>query len=362
MLASSGFSGKVTEVSPAFSTLLKLATAAGIVASMMLVGVSQAPASHVQCGDTITQDTTLDSDLIDCPQRGIVVGAAGITLDLNGHVIDGPGLDRFAGFPGVDNGAAHAGVTVKNGIVQEFGLAVSLGPTFIHRPGADGNVVANLTIREAGNGVVGQNASDNNLLKRNFIESTTNAVVLSGSGNLVRKNDTSSPFTINGGRIIVTGERNTIEFNDVRFGGIGVAGADNTMRKNKLSSCVGGALAGGVWGGVGRGVIEKNVAEGCAHGLVVLGDYQVEKNRLLRNRGDGIRVEGGRSTLVGNVAVGNHDDDGIEVVKPGSTLSSNRANDNADLGIEAVPGTIDGGKNKARGNGNPMQCLNISCR
>ena len=41
------------------------------------------------CGDVITQDTTLDSDLIDCPGDGVVIGASGITLDLAGHTIDG---------------------------------------------------------------------------------------------------------------------------------------------------------------------------------------------------------------------------------------------------------------------------------
>jgi hypothetical protein len=39
----------------------------------------------------------------------------------------------------------------------------------------------------------------------------------------------------------------------------------------------------------------------------------------------------------------------------------NTANRNHDLGIEAVPGVIDGGGNKASGNGNPAQCLNVVC-
>jgi hypothetical protein len=40
---------------------------------------------HVGCGDTITTDTTLESDLVNCPNNGIVIGADNITLDLNGH-------------------------------------------------------------------------------------------------------------------------------------------------------------------------------------------------------------------------------------------------------------------------------------
>ena len=30
-------------------------------------GASHASASHVSCGDTVTADTTLDSDLVNCP-------------------------------------------------------------------------------------------------------------------------------------------------------------------------------------------------------------------------------------------------------------------------------------------------------
>ena len=47
--------------------------------------------SRVSCGDTITADTTLDSDLVDCPSNGIVIGADDITLDLNGHTVAGDG-------------------------------------------------------------------------------------------------------------------------------------------------------------------------------------------------------------------------------------------------------------------------------
>jgi hypothetical protein len=45
-----------------------------------------------------------------------------------------------------------------------------------------------------------------------------------------------------------------------------------------------------------------------------------------------------------------------------TTLTRNTANRNHDLGIEAVPGVTDGGGNRARGNGNPLQCTNIDCR
>ena len=68
-----------------------LLTAAAI-GAFAVTGGDPALASHVSCGDTITADTTLDSDLVDCPNNGIVIGANNVTLDLNGHTIDGDGM------------------------------------------------------------------------------------------------------------------------------------------------------------------------------------------------------------------------------------------------------------------------------
>jgi len=42
-------------------------------------------------------------------------------------------------------------------------------------------------------------------------------------------------------------------------------------------------------------------------------------------------------------------------------LDGNVANNNGGFGIVAVPGVIDGGGNRAAGNGNPLQCTNVFC-
>ena len=54
-------------------------------------------------------------------------------------------------------------------------------------------------------------------------------------------------------------------------------------------------------------------------------------------------------------------DDGIDVDSASTRLGENTASRNHDLRIEAVFGVIDGGGNKASGNGNPAQCTNIVC-
>ena len=62
-----------------------------------------------------------------------------------------------------------------------------------------------------------------------------------------------------------------------------------------------------------------------------------------------------------NRAHRNANDDGIEVGDAVATLTRNTANNNADYGIEAVLGVTDGGGNRASGNGNAAQCLNVVC-
>ena len=72
------------------------------------------------CGATITVDTTLHKDLVNCPNNGIVIGADNVTLDLNGHVIDGDGTE-FTDCPPdepCDLGVLafdHHGVTITGG-------------------------------------------------------------------------------------------------------------------------------------------------------------------------------------------------------------------------------------------------------
>ena len=74
-----------------------LATLVGLAVTVILVlaGVvalsGAEAASKVSCGDTITTDTTLHHNLVNCPNNGIIIGADNVTLDLNGHTIDGDG-------------------------------------------------------------------------------------------------------------------------------------------------------------------------------------------------------------------------------------------------------------------------------
>ena len=94
------------------------------------MGGHAALAGPLSCGDTITVDTTLDSDLLDCPNNGIVIGADDITLDLNGHTIDGDDalVDPCPENEFCDVGVAndgHNGVRIKGGDISGFAFGVS---------------------------------------------------------------------------------------------------------------------------------------------------------------------------------------------------------------------------------------------
>src|SRR5215211_2870896 len=106
-------------------------------AGMMVLGGGRARASHVDCGETITADMTLDSDLINCPAHGIVIGADDITLDLNGHTVDGDGGEDDFGDFGIDNMDGHDGVTIEGGSIRQFGEGVEMD-------GARDNIVRDL--------------------------------------------------------------------------------------------------------------------------------------------------------------------------------------------------------------------------
>src|SRR5205823_972173 len=78
-----------------------------------------AQASDLHCGDTITRDTRLDADLVNCSGDGIVIGADHVTLDLNGHTIDGHGAGT--GVLAIGRGD----VAVRRGASQGFGRGVT---------------------------------------------------------------------------------------------------------------------------------------------------------------------------------------------------------------------------------------------
>jgi parallel beta-helix repeat protein len=155
--------------------LALVATAASLLFSAPSYARSQA-----RCGKVITANFTLKHDLLDCPGDGLVVGANGITINLNGKTIDGVSIGAGV----VNNGFDR--VTIRNGKIQGFNYGVWL------RPETKRNIVTGLTITTSEYaGVQLTNADWNNRITRNVIEFQAGegvALAEGSSGNVVADN------------------------------------------------------------------------------------------------------------------------------------------------------------------------------
>jgi parallel beta-helix repeat protein len=341
-------------------------------------------AQPLTCGQTITQNTTLDADL-NCPvgtgiRAALFIGADGITLDLGGHTIS-------ASRSIIDEG--HDNVTIRNGRLDNDD-----GPLI---QDASGTRLRNLRFEGISTGLalfdahytdirasefpgaalgIGEGSSFNTVARNRF--SSAEGVVTLGGANHNRVVDNTFAGPPDGDPIVLNdADDNQVARNRMRslFGGITlVLGSDrNTITDNVITAhvAVTNFSTGISLSDSSHNVLRRNATLGTWVGFQV---NSGSGNRLARNLAagtvrpaiegdaDGFRVqEEATGTVLASNRADGAADDGIDVEAPGTALRSNTANGNADLGIEAVPGIIDLGGNTASGNGNALQCLNIVC-
>jgi hypothetical protein len=133
-------------------------------------GLSSAAAQTVQCGQVLASSIVLASDLTNCRGDGLVIGANGITVDLNGKTVDGIGLGVGIRNDGFDE------VTIRNGTAQEFDYGVVLNA------GARKNVVEYLTLTQNEFAGVWPSDNDENLVRENVVERQANEGIRPGGG------------------------------------------------------------------------------------------------------------------------------------------------------------------------------------
>jgi parallel beta-helix repeat protein len=402
----------------------RAAAAAAILAGALALATPAAARPALQCGNTLTRSVTLTSDLTDCPDDGLVIGADGITVDLNGHTIDG---DAVSG--GDDAGVrveGRHGVVIHHGTVQEFDHAV-------HLTAAGHNAILDLVARRNGDADIGRailldDGSDYNRVERNDASHNgrSGVALLDSSHNVVRGNRTA----LNGvaGMGFFGGSDNDVIANVIAdnpdngiFWGDGSTGG--RVAGNRISGNAFGGLAMGASDGA---TVARNVISGNGDNVIVSGNGNVVRHNVIRDAagcpdgcGFGVSVEDGAGNLVthnlvvgtardgirvdafapddfpttdtvirGNIVrdadvdgisvgtdtgnpvpntriesnrVSRSADDGIDVARAGTLVAANTAGHNGDLGISAVLGVIDGGGNHAFGNGDPAECLNVAC-
>ena len=325
------------------------AAAIAAVVVVLAVTVDDAGASHIGCGETITADTTLDSDLLNCANNGIVIGADGITLNLNGHVIDGDRTETAGCDPNVefcDVGVANDGhdrVTIKGGRVRDFGSGMFIFAARRNRLrglSVLGNVFEGIVLSRTARSLVKRSSASRNGRRTDrpglvLFESNHNRVAhnrMVGNGDL--------------GLILYGSNHNLISHNRLRRNpedGMIIHGRYNEIARNRLIRNAITISKVGNFGRIVGNVVRRNFVRGArAAGIAV--DPTVKRTRIRRN------------LVVGSGG------DGIGVGSPRTKLTGNRAFRNGDLGIQAVRGVIDGGGNVARHNGDPRQCVNVICR
>jgi parallel beta-helix repeat protein len=301
-------------------------------------GPSGAGPPAVVCGATITTDTMLTSDLNCASGNGIVIGAAGITLDLGGHSLIGSPNGIGVTNTGFDD------LTVRNGAISGFAIAIEAGY-------ATGNVFADLDVTvlagDLTSGII-LTAANRSQVHDNHMTGGGNAILLAAD-----PNDPSDGADRN--RIVGNTISATLQAIEL------VGSSENTIAFNTVT---GSAAAFVLGAGASDNDVSANAATGGLTGVYIdpfanLSNF-VGGNVLKGHDSAGVFVDAGTSTtrLAANVTSGN--DVGIAVKAPGTFLVGNIANDNTTRGIDAVAGVTDGGSNRASGNPAP-QCVNVDC-
>jgi parallel beta-helix repeat protein len=273
-----------------------------------LVSPSKATAQGgLYCGAHVTHDVTLQHDINGCIDGGITIAKSGITVDLNGHTINGLGEGDGIAASGV------SGVTIKNGSIVNFEAGLRL--TGVQRSrvvdtrfstnsdasawveGSIGNKFKRLTMTDNGDGGFRLVASHHNRIAENTISRA------SDSGVMMEERSSHNRLVRN--KVTLAGEGIKVE-----------GGAHNRVYRNSTS-----------WNG-GAGI---EVAEDSFH-------TRINENQAHHNGGDGIFIEGA-----------------------GTQVNGNHAGCNGGMGI-TTPVLVVSGENWAGGNGDNLGCAGVVCR
>lgn len=276
-----------------------------------------AAAGDVECGDTITVDTALTHDL-DCSAQavgdGLTIGTDGVTLDLKGYTITGPGIDANPPFgnSGVNVPYLLSDVTVMNGTVTGFRYGVRADTT-------TDVTITKMRIHDTLRGLELANGSGLTVTRNLVTDSDLDAIRVGGSDDTL------------------------ISQNTLRDNVFGIHVADNardvTVSRNEISG-------------------SRDFGIAASAGAL---DTVISQNKVSTTSRDGIFVpDSALGTVVSQNTVLWNGDDGIDVAGS-TTVTRNSAYENGALGIRATEDVIDGSGNKAWGNGDPLQCLNVVC-
>ncbi|HET9050879.1 MAG TPA: right-handed parallel beta-helix repeat-containing protein [Candidatus Dormibacteraeota bacterium] len=279
------------------------------------------------CGMTVTQNLTLADDIGPCPGDGLVIGADGVHVNLNGHTIGG--TYSHAGTSVGVRATGRQKVKISNGTITGFDAGVALisgsgntvtGLTVANNQGnantfnsifgdgvvmffSSGNIVAGNVVANNGPfdgiGMMGQ-GSDNNLVQNNVVKDTTNfnRPFNPGLGVGIITNpflgfDRPRQVSLNANQIV----GNTVTGNGSggisTISNVGGVVRSNLVERNGLQSPFGRTVPGN-----GIGVTNARFANPNTNEII-------ELNQVFENGSSGIQVRSQGNRILDNVANGN---------------------------------------------------------
>ena len=225
-----------------------------------------APAATTQglCGATIVEDLKLDQDLT-CTGDGLIAGADGIRIDLNGHTITGSGTGAGVGVTG------RADISISGGTITNFAVAVrTINSTEVVvkqnefvgnsegidlQTGSMGNTIKDNIFRNSATRAImlRTNSSDNEIKNNTFIGNRVGILVFGGVDNGVKHNRISES-SLAGIRLNVIATGNLLKDNTITSNFAGVeflVTATGSAVGNELKNNTIGANTCGVKGPTG---------------------------------------------------------------------------------------------------------------
>ena len=383
-----------------FARAAAVACGGALAIGMVVATASPASASPLSCGATVTASVKLTGNIV-CPSStpdAITIGAADVTINLNGHSILGPGAnDDTEGV--VDNadaaGTPYNDVTIENGTISNFGADIDIEEQASQSPCGSyltGVVVKNITTTNftegAGYSFYGSCLSGASIQKMSISDAYQGIELDQSQAITVSGNNLNSPFyglydyrgtgnTWSGNTLsnvtdegvelalatasvvssnTVTGGANATGVYEVESSGLSITG-------NSLSDLYGGVFS----GGSEYGTISSNKGSHNAYGMFGddTTDYTYSGNQF--NNGQygietdfplGEVMKGNTTNHNSELGVYIYTDNETAPPNEGPTLNNNTGNYNR-FGLYSQTPTSGKG-NHATGN-TIVQCYQVTC-
>lgn len=234
------------------------------------------------CGATILVDVKLDHDL-SCIGDGLIVGADGVKIDLNGYTIAGTGTGAGMTVTG------RTDISISGGTIRNFAVAVRVNSStdvvikhneIVQNPegvdcqaGCIGNTIKDNVFRDsATRGIMlRSNSRDNDIKNNTFTGNRVGILVFGGVDNTL-KNNLVSGSSLAGIRLNVIATGNLLKDNTVRSNVVGIefivtltgSATGNDLEGNTIATNTCGLKGPTAGNDFKNNSFEGNVADTCS--------------------------------------------------------------------------------------------------